>query len=513
MSINIPELCKDAYINIALDTIRLGKQALIFTNSKPGAEKSAEEISKKNKNNELSELSEQILKTLPKPTKQCERLAKCVKHGIAFHHSGLHPKQKEIIENAFRDGTIKIIACTPTLAAGLDMPAFRTILREVKRYTNTGYNWIQTLEYYQMAGRAGRPGKEDYGESILIANDKKHSEELLNRFIYGSPEDIFSKLAVEPVLRTYILSLISSGFVNSKKEIIDFFSKTFWAFQFRDLDKLIFIIEKMLRLLIDFKFIETSNTNNFSSIDEINTKLYMATALGKRVAELYIDPLTANHILNCLSRNDNPSPLGLLQMTSHTLEMMPLLKVKMKEFDSYQNEIIRYTEELLEPEPTIYDYEYDEFLNSLKTALFFNDWIEENHEDYLLEKYNITPGAVHTKLTILDWLLYTSAEIANMANLKSSIKHINKVRFRIKHGIKEELIPLCRLNNISKIRARKLYNNGIKDLGDIKKANFQTLIQILGEKIALNIKSQVGQKIEPEVKPTKRIGQMGLTKY
>ena len=347
----------------------------------------------------------------------------------------------------------------------------------------------------------------------MIANDKKHSEELLNRFIYGSPEDIFSKLAVEPVLRTYILSLISSGFVNSKKEIIDFFSKTFWAFQFRDLDKLIFIIEKMLRLLIDFKFIETSNTNNFSSIDEINTKLYMATALGKRVAELYIDPLTANHILNCLSRNDNPSPLGLLQMTSHTLEMMPLLKVKMKEFDSYQNEIIRYTEELLEPEPTIYDYEYDEFLNSLKTALFFNDWIEENYEDYLLEKYNITPGAVHTKLTILDWLLYTSAEIANIANLKSSIKHINKVRFRIKHGIKEELIPLCRLNNISKIRARKLYNNGIKDLGDIKKANFQTLIQILGEKIALNIKSQVGQKIEPEVKPTKRIGQMGLTKY
>src|SRR3989344_5388970 len=453
MSINIPELCKDAYINIALDTIRLGKQALIFTNSKPGAEKSAEEISKKNKNNELSELSEQILKTLPKPTKQCERLAKCVKHGIAFHHSGLHPKQKEIIENAFRDGTIKIIACTPTLAAGLDMPAFRTILREVKRYTNTGYNWIQTLEYYQMAGRAGRPGKEDYGESILIANDKKHSEEL------------------------------------------------------------IIIIEKMLRLLIDFKFIETSNTNNFSSIDEKNTKLYMATALGKRVAELYIDPLTANHILNCLSRNDNPSPLGLLQMTSHTLEMMPLLKVKMKEFDSYQNEIIRYTEELLEPEPTIYDYEYDEFLNSLKTALFFNDWIEENYEDYLLEKYNITPGAVHTKLTILDWLLYTSAEIANIANLKSSIKHINKVRFRIKHGIKEELIPLCRLNNISKIRARKLYNNGIKDLGDIKKANFQTLIQILGEKIALNIKSQVGQKIEPEVKPTKRIGQMGLTKY
>ena len=86
MSINIPELCKDAYINIALDTIRLGKQALIFTNSKPGAEKSAEEISKKIKQSteELNQLSEIMLTTLSKPTKQCERLATCTKKGIAF---------------------------------------------------------------------------------------------------------------------------------------------------------------------------------------------------------------------------------------------------------------------------------------------------------------------------------------------------------------------------------------------------------------------------------------------
>ncbi len=501
MAISINQLHKEPYINIALDTIKSNKQALIFTSSKRSAEKSAEEIAKKSKNIELTELSEQIRKSLPKPTKQCERLAKCVKQGIAFHHSGLHYKQKEIIENAFREGIIKIIACTPTLAAGLDMPAFRTILREVKRYSQTGYNWIPVLEYHQMAGRAGRPGMEDYGESIMIASNEKHGDELLHRFIHGLPEDIFSKLAVEPVLRTYILSLIATGFVKTKQDLVDFFSKTFWSYQFRDLEKLTFIIEKMLDLLTDYGFIKNDSEN------------YLATAVGKRVAELYIDPLTANHILNCLNQKDEPSALGLLQMTSHTLEMRPLLRVKMKEFDKYQQEILRYNEDLLEPEPTMFDYEYDEFVDSLKTALFFQDWIEENHEDFLLERYNITPGAVHAKLNILDWLLYASVELANISNLKPTIKHINRLRFRIKHGIKEELIALCRLKNISKVRARKLYNNNIKDLGDIKKADIQTLIQILGQKIALDVKEQVGQKIEIKIKPTKRLGQMGLSKY
>lgn len=514
MTITISEVTKEPYINIALDTLKLDKQALIFTSSKRSAEKSAEEIAKKNKNIDLIELSKQILKCLSKPTKQCERLAKCVKHGIAFHHSGLHHKQKEIIETAFRDGIIKIIACTPTLAAGIDMPAFRTILREVKRYSQTGYNWIPILEYHQMAGRAGRPGKEDYGESILIASNEKNNDELLNRFIHGIPEEIFSKLAVEPVLRTYILSLISTNFVKTKQDIIQFFSKTFWAFQFKDLEKLNYIIEKMLYLLTDYGFIkDDSQESKFISANQILSTNYAPTALGKRVAELYIDPMTANHILNCLNKKTKLSAIGLLQMTSHTLEMRPLLKVNMKEFDNYQNEILKYNQELLESEPTNFDYEYDEYVDSLKTAIFFQDWIEENHEDYLLEKYNITPGAVHAKLNILDWLLYASAELATISDLKPAIKHINRLRFRIKHGIKEELIPLCRLKNISKIRARKLYNNNIKDLSDIKKTDILTLIQLLGEKIALDIKNQVGQKIESKIKPTKRLGQMSLSKY
>jgi len=204
------------FIDISLDTIDKGKQALVFVSTKRSAEKSAEDLSRKIKQTspELHKLSERILKALSSPTKQCRRLAMCIQKGMAFHHAGLAPKQREIIEDGFRDNHVKIICCTPTLAAGVDLPAFRTILKDVKRYGRRGLQYIPVLEYLQMAGRSGRPKYDKWGEAILIANNEGDSEELTERYIHGEPEPILSKLAVEPVLRTYLLSLIASKMAN-----------------------------------------------------------------------------------------------------------------------------------------------------------------------------------------------------------------------------------------------------------------------------------------------------------
>lgn len=402
-------------------------------------------------------------------------------------------------------------------SAGLDMPAFRTVLREVKRHTQTGYNWIPVLEYHQMAGRAGRPGKEEYGECIIIANNELQRDELIDRYINGLPEEIFSKLAVEPVLRTYILSLISTGFVRTKQDIITFFSKTFWAHQFKEMDALTAIIEKMLHLLSEFEFIQSAaHTADFVSANEKIDEAYEPTLLGKRVAELYVDPLTADHIIACLRRRDHYADIALLQMVSHTLEMRPLVGVKLKEFEAYQEEVMRFDKDWLEPEPAVYDDYYDGYLDSVKTALFFYDWINEVDEDFILEKYNVRPGEVHVKLELADWLLYASAELAGLSNVKDAVKDINRLRFRLAHGIKEELIPLCRLKGISRIRARKLFSNGIKDLGGVKTADVQKLGQLLGPKFAYGIKAQVGQELDPEkveISEHKRKGQMSLGKY
>lgn len=514
-TIKISRQTDNSAINLVLDTIKLKKQCLVFVNTKRSAEKTAEDISKviNEKNNALEKLSEELLHSLSRPTKQCERLSSCIKKGIAFHHAGLTHKQKDLIEDNFRNGLIKAICATPTLAMGVDIPAYRAIVKDLRRYGHRGLAWIPVLEIHQMFGRAGRPNYDKEGQAICIASTQSEKEKIYEKYILGEPEDIFSKLAVEPVLRTYLLSLIATNFVNTKKTIIDFFEKTFWAYQFTDMARLEGIIGRILVLLEEWEFIK-SMSDDFKDASELEDDEYKATALGKRIAELYIDPYTAHYFIECLKKGSNRKveQFSLLQMISHTLELRPLLKVRVKEYDKIEGMLTKYHGELLEPEPSMYEPEYEDYANSIKTAMMFFDWINEKDEEFLLEEYNVRPGEIMSKLEVGDWLLYTAEEITRLMQFRAVLKEILKLRMRIKHGAKEELIPLLRLQNIGRVRARRLYTNGIKDIGDVKKADLMKLKQILGEKIALDVKEQVGEEVK-EVPAGKRKGQVSLGKF
>jgi len=501
-------------LDLALDTIKIGKQALVFVNTKRSAEKTAEDISKKVKTNDkkLVELSGKVLKSLSKPTKQCERLSSCVKKGIAFHHAGLVSKQRELIEDNFRNGAIKIICSTPTLAFGLDLPAFRSIIKDLRRYGSRGLSHIPVLEYLQMAGRAGRPKFDKTGEAICVAVSENDKNQLYEKYILGQPEEIYSKLAVEPVLRTYLLSLIAANFVNTKKHITDFFGKTFWAFQFVDMNKLVAIIDKMLDLLEEWEFIQRSE-EDFTDADKVDDERIKATLMGKRVAELYIDPLTAYYFITCLrnASDKKVNEFSFLQMVSHTLEIRPLLRVGVREQENIQEELTRNYNLLLEKEPSMYEPEYEDFINSIKTALMLNEWVDEKNEEYLLENYNTRPGELRSKLDSADWLLFANEEISRILQFPSLKREIVKLRLRLKHGVKEELLPLIKIEGIGRVRARRLFRNRIKDVGDIKKADVTKLSQILGKQVALSVKKQVGQESK-EVPSGKRKGQISLLK-
>ncbi|MBI2101838.1 hypothetical protein HYT53_04480 [Candidatus Woesearchaeota archaeon] len=510
--VKIDEKTDNAVLDIALDTLKIGKQALVFASTKKSAEKTAEEISKKIKdeNETLKELANDALSALSRPTKQCERLALCMKKGIAFHHAGLVEKQRSLIEDNFRKGAIKIICCTPTLAYGVDLPAYRSIIKDLKRYTLHGLAWIPVLDYMQMSGRAGRPNYDSDGQSITIAMTSNDKEKIGERYVNGAPEDIYSKLAVEPVLRTYVLSLIAANFTSTKKQLFDFFDRTFYAYQFKDLRRLHATINKVIDLLEEWEFIMGSR-DDFSDASELKDEKLKPTLIGKRVAELYIDPLTANFIIACM-RNASDKRLdafSFLQMISHTLEIRPLLKVGIREYDKVQESLLEFSDFLLENEPSMYEPEYEDFLNSVKTSLMFNKWISEQDEEFLLEEYNIRPGELRAKLDIADWLLYAAEEISKLLHYQSLIKEIVKLRLRLKYGVKEELLPLIRLENIGRVRARILFRNRIRDLKDAKNADLYTLTQLLGEKVALSVKKQLGQE-KLEVPENKRKGQISL---
>ncbi len=396
---------------------------------------------------------------------------------------------------------------------GLDLPAFRSIIKDLRRYGPRGLTYIPVLEYLQMAGRAGRPKFDNVGEAIAIASTEPEKNRIYENYVLGNPEEIYSKLAVEPVLRTYILSLIAANFTRSKKEIIKFFSRTFWAFQFADMDKLENIIMKMLDLLSEWEFIAKEG-EDFKSADEMDDFKVKATIIGKRVAELYIDPLTAYFFICCLreASDRRMSSFSFLQMTSHTLEMRPLLRVKVKEYEKVQEKLVIENSFLLEKEPSMYEQEYEDFLNSVKTAMMLQDWANEKDEEFLLEGYAVRPGELRAKLDITDWLLYSSEELSKLLHFKPLIKEIVKLRLRLKYGVKEELLPLLKLGQVGRVRARALYRNKIKDIADVKKVKLEVLEQILGKKTALAVKKQVGEEVK-EVPENKRKGQISLKGY
>jgi helicase len=182
--------------------------------------------------------------------------------------------------------------------------------------------------------------------------------------------------------------------------------------------------------------------------------------------------------------------ISFLHLVANTLEMRPLLRVKQKEYDTIQEKYALKEVYLLQREPSMFESEYEDWLNSFKTSLLLEDWIDEKDEEWLMEEYDSRPGETRAKIDNADWLLYACHELARLMQYQPLLKEIVKVRLRLKYGVKEELLPLIRLEGIGRVRARKLFRAGIKDLGDIRKSPQEKLVDLLGDKLAKSVISQ-----------------------
>jgi helicase len=376
---------------------------------------------------------------------------------------------------------IKNVSATPTLAAGVNLPAYRVIIRDLKRYTGDGMDFIPVLEYEQMTGRAGRPKYDDEGQAISIAKQPGMKQDILERYILGEAERIQSKLNVEPVLRMHTLALIASKFCSSMDELLDFYSETFYAHQFGDMSSVEDKIQKVVGTLEDYNFVDTEE--------------FEATKIGRKVSELYIDPDSAHLIIQGLERAEGSETrdISYLFMLARTSELTPKLRVKDKEWSEYERMLNDAEPYLLEETPQEWDVEYESFMNSIKTAMMMNAWISEMEEEEIMNEFGIAPGGIRAKMQNADWLLYSSKELARMKSLDVD-SDLEKLRIRLKHGIDEELLGLVKYDQIGRVRARKLHDYGIRNKRDIKEVNFEKLKKLIGKKTAGLLKEQVGEE-------------------
>ena len=463
------------------DVLADGGQALIFVNTRRSSQSTAEKLKKiteqyiENEREELKEIAQKLL-SQEEVNIIARKLSSCIEKGIAFHHAGLSSRQRSTVEKAFKKGIIKCIVATPTLAAGVNTPARRVIIKNLWRYSEiNGYMQpIPVLEIKQMMGRAGRPGYDEVGEAILIARNKIEKERLWNEYLLADVEPIYSKLASEPALRMHVLALIATNFAVYWDEIIDFFKKTFYVHQLGVLP------EERLWEILDFlernEFIESKGER------------WKATLFGYKTVALYLDPLSALKMREALEGKigDNFSYLHAICSTPD----MRCLFLSSK--DDWVEEEAKERKFLL-PIPSPYDADYEFFLAEIKTALMLEDWIEEKKEDDIITKYQVGPGDIHGRVETAEWLLHAMQELARLFNF-DAVPILAKLKMRVKYGCKEELLNLVKLRGIGRVRARTLYRHGFKTISMLRKASVETLAKLpgIGINIAKQIKEQVG---------------------
>ena len=466
-------------IDLGVQSVKDGGQSLVFAEtrarSKSLATKASDAILQILEKKEITQLEKTSKKLLSENehTELVKTLALLVKKGVAFHHAGLNQKCRETIEEEFRKGTIKLLSSTPTLAAGVNLPARRVVISNINRYNaKVGANRpISILEYKQLCGRAGRPQYDNFGESIIVGNG--NTEDLIDYYINGEPEPIESKITDDKSLRTHILSVIVTHPGIKKEEILEFFLQTLGGLQSRK-PTIKFAIDISLRFL----------SSKFLIIKK--GERYAATEFGKKTSMLYIDPLTATYFRDSIENvsEERKHTFGFLHLITNCEEFFPKFSLRQRDYETASLMIENNSSQLLEP---ISEYDCSRSLLALQS------WITESTELSLSDSLGIESGDMHRMTENANWLSYCLREISKHVDRADLLEELADLRNRVVYGIREELLDLVRVKGIGRVRARILFKHGIKNLDDLRKIPVNKLAEIdkIGSTIADNIKAEL----------------------
>jgi helicase len=461
---------------LVADTLAEDGSTLVFVNSRRNAEAEAARLAgvvepflDSTERDRLAGIAEEIRGV--SDTETSRDLADAVEDGAAFHHAGLASRHRSLIEEAFRDRLLKAIAATPTLAAGVNTPSRRVVVRDWRRYDAAagGMAPLDTLEVHQMFGRAGRPGLDPYGEAVLLATSHDEREELFDRYVYADPEPVRSKLAAEPALRTHVLATVATGFARTREGLRSFLDDTLYAAQANDPAHLASVTDRVIEYLVANGFLERDGED------------LAATPIGHVVSRLYLDPMSAAEMIDGLraAHRDGaePTPLGLYHLLARTPDTYELY-LRSGEDETYTELAYEREAEFLGRMPSEFENDWEDWLAALKTAKLLEDWVEEVGEDRIAERYGVGPGDIRAKVDTAEWLLGAAERLADELDLEG-LAAIREARLRVMHGVGEDLLELVRVEQVGRKRARRLHRAGIESPADLREAPKPAILRAL----------------------------------
>ncbi len=462
--------------DIVYKELKEGGQCLVFAETRKKALELAKTLAYVSRHYSQVPI-EQVYPEEEEDTTLTKTLRSLIPLGVAFHHAGLPASYRKLVENLFKENKIKVICSTPTLAAGVNLPARTVIINSVYRYNDEGREPIKVIEYKQMAGRAGRPKYDKIGKCIILAQDEYQVDTYLETYALGEPEPITSKLLLKGP-SSMVLALISVLGYAASDEIKDFFKKTLYFKQKGDLE---------LQITESLKFL---HSNGFIMLAK-NGK-YRTTPLGDLTAKVYVSPSTALSFIKAadeLKKWKDPT-LPILCLLSSSEDMEPKLSSRKKD----DLELTQFLNANFELEPF-----FDEDCSS-RTFLTLYGWVNEFSEQELLDRFGVEPGDLYRIIESSRWIVYSYSKLARVIGISSGVFDLPFIR--IYKGVKEDVASIASLSKIGRKRARAIFEAGYHNLLELSQANeielatkVKGISAVMAKKIIREAKEKLG--LEP----------------
>jgi len=244
------------------------------------------------------------------------RLWPVIKKGIAYHHAGLLPSLKEVVEQLFTSRMIKLIFTTETFALGINMPAKTVIFDDLRKFHGNFYGPLSSRDYYQMAGRAGRRGIDQEGFVYSRINPQRINFKQIKKIIYSDPEPVKSQfnLSYASLLHLY---------QKWKEQLYEIYPLSLHYFQSNKKARknALKLLEAKIALLKDMQYIKD---NHLTQKGKFASSVYGYELL---LSELYsfgileqLTPIDLNIVLACLVFEPRKNQLHV-KLPSHILNI------------------------------------------------------------------------------------------------------------------------------------------------------------------------------------------------
>ncbi|XP_010844259.1 PREDICTED: helicase POLQ-like isoform X3 [Bison bison bison] len=364
----------------------------------------------------------------------CRVLRHTIPFGVAYHHSGLTSDERKLLEEAYSTGVLCLFTCTCTLAAGVNLPARRVILRA----PYVAKEFLKRNQYKQMIGRAGRAGIDSVGESILILQEKDKQQVL--QLISKPLENCYSHLVQEFTkgIQTLFLSLIGLKIATNLDDIYRFMSGTFFGVQQKVLLKeksLWEITMESLRYLTEKGLLQKDTM--CGSKEEFQNNFHI-TKLGRASFKGTIDLAYCDILYRDLKKGLE----GLM------LESLLHLIYLTTPYDMASQ---------CDPDWMIYFRQF----NQLSPAEQNVAALVGVSENFIGKK--ASGQAIRKELE--EFWVYRAL--------------LGELTKKLTYCVKAELIPLMEVTGVLEGRARQLYNAGYKSLTHLANANPEVLIRTI----------------------------------